>query len=93
MAKKMFKVIHVELKRPYKGRKHYYFGSQAAIYEHIPERYIGIKLESLWNVDLAKGEYENNYVTIRMGELDRKNTNRGGVKLTEDEIKILNKDV
>jgi len=92
MAKKMFKVIHVELKRPYKGRKHYYFGSQAAIYEHIPERYIGIKLESLWNVDLTKGEYENNYVIIRIGELDRKKTNRGGVKLTEDEIKKLDKD-
>lgn len=88
----MFKVIHVELKRPYKGRKHYYFGSQAAIYEHIPERYIGIKLESLWNVDLTKGEYENNYVIIRIGELDRKKTNRGGVKLTEDEIKKLDKD-
>lgn len=92
MAKKLFKVIHVELKRPYKGRKHYYFGSKAAIYEHIPEKYIGIKLESLWNVDLTDNEYENNYVTIRMGELDRKNTKRGGVKLTEDEIKMLNKD-
>ena len=26
------KVIHVELKEPYKGRRNYYFGSAAAIY-------------------------------------------------------------
>jgi hypothetical protein len=88
----IYKVIHVELKKPYKGRKHYYFGSKAAIYEHIPEKQIGIKLESLWNVDLTIKEYSNNYVIIRMGELDRKKTNRGGVKLTEDEIKRLDNE-
>lgn len=85
----LYKVIHVEFKKPFKGRKHYYFGSQAAIYEHIPERNIGIKLESLYNVDLKAGEYSNNLVTIRLGELDRKKTKRGGVKLTDDDIKRL----
>lgn len=86
---RMYKVIHVELKRPYKGRKHYYFGSKAAIYDHIPEKNIGIKLESLWNVDLTNGEYENSRVIIRMGLLERKMTNRGGVKISDDELKKL----
>ncbi len=86
----MYKVIHVELKRPYKGRKHYYFGSKAAIYDHIPENNIGIKLESLWNVDLTNGEYENSRVIIRMGLLERKMTNRGGVKISDEELKELN---
>ena len=46
------KVIHVELKEPHKGKRHYYFGSKAAIYDELPEEVIGIKKESLWNVDL-----------------------------------------
>lgn len=87
---KKYKVIHVELKKPYKGRKHYYFGSKSAIYVHIPENNIGIKLESLWNVDLTNDEYENSRVIIRMGVLDRKMTNRGGVKISDKELKELN---
>lgn len=71
------KVIHIELKEPYQGKQHYYYGSKAAIYEELPEEVIGIKKESLWNVDLAKGEYKNRLCTIRLGELKRKRTDRG----------------
>jgi hypothetical protein len=71
------KVIHVELKEPFKGKRHYYFGSKAAIYKYLSEDLIGIKKESLWNVDLKKGEYQNKFCTIRMGTLGRTQANRG----------------
>lgn len=75
--KQEFKVIHVELKKPYMGKRHYYFGSQTAIYEELPEEIVGIKKESLWNEDLKAGEYSNKLCTIRMGTLTRKPTARG----------------
>lgn len=78
--KQQFKVIHVELKKPYLGKTHYYFGSQTAIYEELPEEIVGIKKESLWNEDLKAGEYSNKLCTIRMGSLTRKPTARGGNK-------------
>lgn len=71
------KVIHVELKEPFNSKRHYYFGSKAAIYEDLSEDLIGIKKESLWNVDLDKVEYQNKVCTIRMGFIRRKQTNRG----------------
>ena len=76
--KQLYKVIHIELIKPYKGRKHYYFGSQAAIYETLHEEIVGISLESLWNIDLETGEYSNRLCTIRMGVLSRKPSLRGG---------------
>jgi len=69
--KQLFKVIHVELTEPYKGEKHYYFGSKAAIYDSLPVDIIGIKLESLWNYDLSK-PYVSKKCTIRVGILRRK---------------------
>lgn len=72
------KVIHVELNEPYLDKKHYYYGSKAAIYDELPEDVVGIKKESLWNVDLEKGEYKNRLCTIRFGVLRRKQTDRGG---------------
>lgn len=77
MAKQIEKVIHVELNKAYRGRKNYYFGSVAAIYEELPENVVGIKLTSLWNVDLKGSKYTNNLCTIRMGKLKRKPTERG----------------
>lgn len=71
------KIIHVELKEPFNGKRHYYFGSKVAIYEDLSEDLIGIKKESLWNVDLDKVEYQNKFCTIRMGFIRRKQTNRG----------------
>ena len=49
--KQEFKVIHVELREPYNGKIHYYFGSKAAIYDTLPEELVGIAKESLWNVE------------------------------------------
>lgn len=77
MAKQSEKVIHVELNKAYKGKKNYYFGSMAAIYDELPESIVGIKLISLWNVDLKGSEYSNSLCTIRMGKLKRKSTERG----------------
>lgn len=79
------KVIHVELKDPYMDKKHFYYGSKTAIYDHLPETIIGIKKESLWNVDLEKGEYKNRLCTIRSGILRRKQTDRGGNNLKKGE--------
>lgn len=78
--KQQFKVIHVELVEPFEDEFNFYFGSKAAIYQHIPEEIVGIKLESLWNVDLNEAEYKNRLCTIRMGSLKRKQTLRGGYK-------------
>lgn len=75
--KQRFKVIHVELKEHYMDKRHYYYGSKAAIYDELPEEVIGIKKESLWNVDLEKVEYQNKFCTIRMGFIRRKKTFRG----------------
>jgi hypothetical protein len=98
--RKTDKVIHVELKEPYEGKCHYYYGSKAAIYGHLPEALIGIKLESLWNVDLdAMPEgYSNRLCTIRMGTLKRKNTQRGGQwinvgTITPEELEKLKRKV
>ena len=68
------KVIHVELKEPYQGKQHYYFGSKAAIYQVLPVEVVGIKLESLWSHRLtASGDviYRGKKAVIRTGELVR----------------------
>jgi len=67
MKRQLFKVIHVELKEPYHGKYHYYFGSKAAIYDTLPIQVIGIKLESLWAINLEQKEYNNKLCTIRAG--------------------------
>lgn len=84
--KQQFKVIHVELETPYQGKRHYYYGSKAAIYQHLSEEIVGIKLESLWNVDLDQEEYKNRLCTIRMGTLMRKSTARGGVYKNTEQL-------
>lgn len=77
MAKQINKIIHVKLNKPYKGKSNYYFGSMAAIYDELPEHIVGIKLISLWNVNLKQYDYSNALCTIRMDELKRKATERG----------------
>lgn len=76
MKKQLFKVIHVELKEPYQGKIHYYFGSKAAIYDTLPIQVVGIKLESLWAINLERSEYNNKLCTIRNGILQRKERNK-----------------
>lgn len=78
MKKQLFKVIHVELKEQYNGKKHYYFGSKAAIYDTLPIQVVGIKLESLWAINLEQSEYNNKLCTIRAGILQRKERSKPG---------------
>lgn len=74
--KQQRKVIHVELREPYRGERHYYFGSVAAIYDVLPLEVVGISRESLWST-LNSGEYNGRRATIRKGILSQKETNRG----------------
>lgn len=77
MARQQKKVIHVELiDAPPGYRKHYYFGSVAAIYETLPKEIVGISKEALWNV-LNNGEHHSRKAIIRHGVLMTKKTNRG----------------
>ena len=49
-------LIIVEFFRKMNGRKVWYFGSLAAIYELFTPEQIGCKLETLWNCSLDHGE-------------------------------------
>lgn len=80
------KVIHIELKEPYNGKQHYYFGSIAAIYDTLPSKVVGIRKESLWNV-LHGGEYSTREAIIRQSTIITKKTNRG--KTIVDHIKLI----
>lgn len=60
------------IERAVQWKRHFYFGSIAAIFDELSEEQIGIKKESLWNVDLSRVEYQNKYCTIRMGFIKRK---------------------
>lgn len=71
------KVIHVELKEPYKGRRNYYFGSAAAIYDTLPVEIVGIAAGALWNVFGKEQKYVGRLAIIREGRLLSKKTNRG----------------
>lgn len=77
MIKQQRKVIHVELTDPQQGyRKHYYFGSVAAIYDTLPKDIVGISKEALWNV-LKSGEHRGRKAIIRQGVIISKQTERG----------------
>lgn len=76
--KQQRKVIHVELKQPYNGRRNYYFGSVAAIYDTLPTEIVGIGAGGLWNVfSTGSTKYVGGLATIREGRLLSKSTNRG----------------
>ena len=75
--KQQRKVIHVELKEPYKDKHHWYFGSILAIYDILPVEVVGITHKSLWNVLSKNGKYTTKTATIRIGVLHSKKTNRG----------------
>lgn len=51
-------LIIVEFFRKMNGRKVWYFGSLAAIYELFTPEQIGCKLETLWNSSIDYGEYK-----------------------------------
>lgn len=75
--KQVRKIIHVELLNPPpEYRKHYYFGSVAAIKSVIPTKVLGIGRLRICS-DLKDGEYIGRKAIIRRGELISQNTNRG----------------
>ncbi len=76
-TKQQRKVIHVELKEPYKGRRNYYFGSVAAIYDTLSAEIVGISAGGLWNVFCKSNTYHGPLATVRERELLTKSTNRG----------------
>lgn len=77
MSKQQRKVIHIELTDPPTGyRKHYYFGSVAAIYDTLPKEIIGISKEALWGT-LKRGEHRGRKAIIRQGVVISKQTERG----------------
>ena len=77
MSKQQRKVIHIELMDPPTGyRKHYYFGSVAAIYDTLPKEIIGISKEALWGT-LKRGEHRGRKAIIRQGVVISKQTERG----------------
>ena len=67
----MKKVYCVELKEPQDGEKRLnFFGSQAAIFQHMEGSRLGITFNSLRaNVDLRKSCYENAKCRIILGRL------------------------
>lgn len=75
--KQISKVYHVEFTEPVevngKADKHFYFGSQAAIYGTFSAEQIGISYGYLRSkIHLENGEYSNGKCTIRLGPLRRK---------------------
>ena len=69
---KLPKVIHVELREPYNGKRHFYFGSIAAIFDELSEEQIGIKKED--------GGRKYSYGSSGSARL-RKKTFRGNTKI------------
>lgn len=69
------------IERAVQWKKTLLFRIYCAIFDELSEEQIGIKKESLWNVDLSRVEYQNKYCTIRMGVLIRKKTFRGNTKI------------
>lgn len=78
------KVVHVELREPYLGKCHYYFGSVSAIYDVLPADVVGLSKASLWNV-LKDGEHSGRKSVIRCGLLYAKPSNRGILKSDKQE--------
>lgn len=73
MPKQIHKVYHVEL-----SGEHYFFGSQAAIFDTFTSEQIGITLASLrGHVNLSDKPYHNKKCIIRLDTLKRKPSNRG----------------
>lgn len=69
-------VIHVLLDEPYQGKKNWYFGSVAAIYDKIPKEVIGAGKEWLWQCLAKKDEHKTRKATIRRANVITKKQKR-----------------
>lgn len=56
MKKLSENIIKVEFFVPICGKKEYFFGSLAAIYDVFTEEQVGCKLETLWNANIEIGK-------------------------------------
>lgn len=73
----MTKIYHVELLSE-RDPKHFYFGSQTAIFDVLSAEEVGISLASLHNNHkFVNGDFQNKKCIIRLGELVRTKTKRG----------------
>ena len=59
-------VIHVELNEPYQGKRNWYFGSVAAIYQELPKEVVGA----------GKDEHRTRKATIRRSKVITKQQKR-----------------
>lgn len=66
------KIIHVELKEPFLGKKNHYYGSVSAIFQEIPESVIGVKAVTVQRHLRRRDEYQAPGATVRKGTLTRK---------------------
>lgn len=70
MNKANRKILHVELREPKDGQRHFYFGSKAAIYQRFSAEDVGITYYTLKNYRVTKEQpYINKKCIIRQGEL------------------------
>lgn len=69
-------VIHVELNEPYQGKKNWYFGSVAAIYQELPKEVVGAGKEWLWQCLSGKDEHRTRKATIRRSKVITKQQKR-----------------
>ena len=69
-------VIHVELNEPYQGKKNWYFGSIAAIYQELPKDVVGAGKEWLWQCLSGKDEYRTRKATLRRSKVITKQQKR-----------------
>lgn len=64
------KLYHIEFNNEIDGKRHYYFGSKSAIYQHFSTEQVGITYNTLRNLgDMSKKPYINSLCIIRQGEL------------------------
>ena len=69
-------VIHVELDEPYQGKKNWYFGFVAAIYQERPKEVVGAGKEWLWQCLAGKDEHRTRKATIRRSKVITKQQKR-----------------
>ncbi len=69
-------VIHVELNEPYQGKKNWYFGSIAAIYQELPKDVVGAGKEWLWQCLRDNDEHRTRKATIRRSKVITKQQKR-----------------
>ena len=64
------RILHIELKKPVDGKRHFYFGSKKAVFDVFSHEDVGITYAYLVNsVKLKNGPYENKKCIIRQGIL------------------------